>query len=243
MRELRYATIAADLARRVEQGEFTAGKLLPSESALSIEYGASRVTVRRALERLKVDGLVDARQGFGWFAADDPSQLTLGRLSTLEADLVAQGRVTERRVLDFATVTASDRAATVLGPGQVLRVRRLNLADGVPFARVTVWVPHGLAAGVTRQDVARAPFRDLLGVSFTGATQTIAAAACSPEDAELLEVPAGSPVLHCERTTFSQGGPVLLAEHVLAGLRAEFKVDLPVSAEDVDPAGLRLRDL
>jgi GntR family transcriptional regulator len=69
VRAIRYRDIAADLRTRLEGGEFTAGRLLPSESALSATYSASRVTIRKALEELRNDGLVDSRQGFGWFVA------------------------------------------------------------------------------------------------------------------------------------------------------------------------------
>ncbi|MCB1016872.1 MAG: GntR family transcriptional regulator, partial [Acidimicrobiales bacterium] len=57
VRAHRYQQIAEDLRRRVEAGEFAAGRLLPSEAALSGRYKASRVTVRKALEALRADGL------------------------------------------------------------------------------------------------------------------------------------------------------------------------------------------
>src|SRR4051812_42473679 len=75
--EHRYRTIADDLRRRVNAGEFAAGRLLPSESELREAYDASRVTIRKALEALRGEGLIDSRQGFGWFAAD-PVRQSLG---------------------------------------------------------------------------------------------------------------------------------------------------------------------
>jgi DNA-binding FadR family transcriptional regulator len=64
VRTIRYQTIADDLRRRVADGEFERG-VLPSEAELSAAYEASRVTIRRALEALRVEGLVESRQGFG----------------------------------------------------------------------------------------------------------------------------------------------------------------------------------
>jgi GntR family transcriptional regulator len=91
VREIRYRAIADELRRRVEAGEFAAGRTLPSESELSAAYEASRVTIRKALELLRDEGLVDARQGFGWFAAVDPLRQSLGRLGTIEAQLADSG--------------------------------------------------------------------------------------------------------------------------------------------------------
>ena len=62
-------------------------------------------------------------------------------------------------------------------------------------------------------------------------------------DAALLEVPVGSPVLRCERTTSDrEGRPVLLSEHVFPAHRTEFVVDLPLAAQSIAPTGLRLVD-
>ena len=243
MRSLRYREIADDLRRRVAFGDLAPGALLPSEAELSSAYGASRVTVRRALDDLRAEGLVDSRQGFGWFVAGSPLRQTLGRLGTIEADLAASGRASSRRVLDFGFVRAPRRAADALGVDTVLRVRRLNLADGQPFARVTVWCPEALGEGLSRRDVERESFYELLPVQLGGAVQTIGAAAASAADAALLEVPVGSPVLRCERiTSATDGTPVLLAEHVFPALRTEFVVDLPAVGASIGPSGLRLTD-
>jgi GntR family transcriptional regulator len=241
VREIRYRAIADDLRRRVEHGEFAAGRLLPSESELSASYAASRITIRKALDLLRDEGLVDARQGFGWFAALDPLRQTLGRLGTIEAQLAESGLRSERRVLDFGFVSAPPRARQVLGAATVLEVRRLNLADGEPFARVTVWCPEDLGAGFSRAAVERSPFYELLDVPLGGAVQTIGAASASPPDAALLEVPVGSPVLRCERITSTpEGRPVLLSEHVFPAHRTEFVVDLPLAEQSIAPTGLRL---
>lgn len=228
MREVRYLEIAADLRKRVEAGEFSAGGVLPSEADLTRAYGASRVTVRKALESLREGGLVDSRQGFGWFVAVDRVRQSPAQLSTIERDLAERGVVTERQILDFAFVAASAHVRGVLGVDHVLRVRRLNLADGSPFARVTVWCPAELGASLSRADVAARPFYDLLPVEIGGATQTIGAALAESADANVLAVPVGSPVLRCERVTRDvDDHPVLLSVHIFPAHLTEFVVDLP----------------
>jgi GntR family transcriptional regulator len=247
VRALRYLTIADELRRQAGDGELSAGSLLPSEADLSAAYGASRVTVRKALEVLRGEGLIDSRQGYGWFVAGAPLRQSLARLGTIEEQLAAAGARPERRILDFGFVAAPPRARAVLDSPTVLQVRRLTLADGAPFARVTVWVPERLGAGLSRNDVEGSSFYRLLPVPVSGATQTIGAAAAGEEDARVLEVPLGAPLLRCERvTSTTDGSPVLLAEHVFPALRTEFVVALPgAGAEDGDeltPSGLRLVD-
>jgi GntR family transcriptional regulator len=241
VREIRYRRIADELRRRVEAGEFAAGRTLPSEAELSGAYEASRVTIRKALELLRDEGLVDARQGFGWFAAVDPLRQSLGRLGTIESQLAEEGVHSERRILDFGFVPAPPRARKVLGVATVLEVRRLNLADGEPFARVTVWCPEALGAHLSRADVERVSFYELIDQPLGGAVQTIAAAVVDARDASVLEVPAGSAVLRCERITSDPDGrPVLLSEHIFPAHRTEFVVDLPLAEPSIAATGLRL---
>src|SRR4051794_14245119 len=60
-----YRDITESLRARIAGGEFAPGALLPSESALCAEYAVARNTVRRALDLLAADGLIDTRPGHG----------------------------------------------------------------------------------------------------------------------------------------------------------------------------------
>ena len=239
MRRIRYQEIADELRRRAL--EASPGSVLPSESELSAEFSASRVTVRRALELVRDDGLIAARQGFGWFVATEPVRQHLERLGTIEAQLETSGRSAVRRIVEFAFDAPPLHVRDVLGTDRVLRVKRLNLADGEPFAVVTVWCPAELGQVLSMDDVERQPFYELLDVELRGATQTIGADSAEGADAELLAVPVGAPLLKCRRvTTDVSGRPVLMSEHLFPAHRTEFVVDLPHAEPSIAPTGLRL---
>jgi len=241
VRTIRYQSIADDLRSRVAKGEFASGGVLPSESALSSQYDASRVTIRRALEALRAEGLVESRQGFGWLVAGEPLRQDLSRLATIEGQLASAGLRSERRIVSFGFVNAPDRVRDILSERTVLQVRRVNLADGEPFARVTVWCPEALGASLSRDDVERSSFLEQLDVDLGGATQTIGADSVSGDDATLLGVPVGSPVLVAERITRNAAGrPILVSEHVFPAHRTRFTVELPVDDGLLNPTGLRL---
>lgn len=243
MRTIRYQAIAEDLRRRIRGGDFELAGVLPSEAELSSHYGASRVTVRRALEVLRGERLVESRQGFGWLVVNEPLHQDLRVLGTLDSQLSAAGIRSERRILSFGFVPAPARVRKVLGQRTVLEVRRLSLADGHPFARVTVWCPEELGAALSRDDVQRASFLEQLPVRLGGATQMIGAQVVGDADADLLQVPPGSPVLVAERITRdSSGSPVLVSEHVFPAHRTRFDVELAVDDGSLNPAGMRLVD-
>ena len=241
MRSIRYQEIADELRLRARAA--APGSLLPSESELSSEFGASRVTVRRALELVRDDGLIAARQGFGWFVSTEPVRQSLERLGTIESQLETSGRDAVRKVIDFTFEQPPPQVRALLGSSKVLRVKRLNLADGEPFAVVTVWCPAALGNKLSMDDVERRPFYELLDVELRGATQTIGADSADDELAGLLAVPVGAPLLKCQRvTTDLTGEPVLVSEHVFPAHRTEFVVELPHDEPSISPAGLRLVD-
>lgn len=243
VRTIRYHQIAEELRSRILSGEYAAGRLMPSEAELSSEFAVSRVTVRKALEILRDDNLVNSRQGFGWFVAGDTVRQPLARLATIEDQMRASGAVPERRVLEFAFEKAPKDVSRALGTSQVLRVRRVNLADGEPFAIVTVWCSGELGQNLSRADVERSPFYELLDVPLRGAMQTIGADAATQDEANILKIPAGSPVLRCVRTTSSVDDKVVLvSHHVFPAHRTEFVVDLPFVDQSIAPSGLRLVD-
>lgn len=242
MRRIRYQEIADELRRAIESGDLEPGQILPSEASLGSAHGASRVTIRKALEVLRSEGLVESRQGFGWMVAAEPVPQTLDTLVSIERQLVRSGRRHERQIIDFGFVDAPSAVRPVLGD-RVLEVRRVSMVDGKPFGRVTVWCREDLGAGLSRDAVARSSFYELLPERAVEATQTIGAELVDPADAPVLEVPEGSAVLIVRRTTFGESGrPILMAEHVFPGHLTEFVAQLPGAqqAGGEQSPGLRL---
>jgi DNA-binding GntR family transcriptional regulator len=177
---------------------------------------------------------VTSRQGAGWFVAFDPVRQPLGRITTIEAALEAAGAVARRDIVEFRFEAAPAGVANSLSvpPGaEVLRVKRVVRADGAPFAVVTVWVPGDLGADLSRADVERSPFYDLLplrGVELGRATQTIDAGALDAPDARLLDVETGTPVLVCHRVTYAADGRAVLAsEHLYPSGRTHLEIEFP----------------
>jgi GntR family transcriptional regulator len=242
-RSIRYHEIAATLRERIASGDIAPGGMLPSESAMSAEFDVSRVTIRRALDVLREEGSVNARQGLGWFATGATVSQSLGVLGTIEEQMVANGMVSERHIVEYAFEKATKAVAKVLDADQVLRVKRVNTADGEPFAVVTVWCPAELGKRLSRHDVERSPFYELLDVTLKTATQTIGADAASADEARLLEIPAGSPVLRCDRVTRDANSKtVLLSHHVFPAHKTNFVVELSSATKSIAPTGLRLVD-
>jgi DNA-binding GntR family transcriptional regulator len=230
---VKHLDLADALRARILARDLGPRGALPGELDLAREYGTSRVTVRRALDLLRQEGLVTSRRGAGWFAGLDPLRQPLGRVTTVEAALEAAGARPGRRIVGFGFVAPPVPVAEALrlpkAGSDVLRVERVNLADDEPFALVTVWVRADIGADVSRADVERATFYDLLpvrGVELESVHQTITAEVAGTEDARLLSCAPGEPLLLLRRVTSdANGDPALYSEHRYPADRTTFEIE------------------
>ena len=98
------------LKQRLLAGGFAPDTAMPGENALAAEYGVSRLTIRRSLDALEAEGLVERRQGRGTFAAL-PAPLSAPQRSTdidaLMEHLARMGMHTQVRLLELGTTPAA----------------------------------------------------------------------------------------------------------------------------------------
>lgn len=242
----RYVQVADEVRRRIGAGEFPSG-VLETEADLGALYGVSRITVRKALEVLRDEGIVSSRKGSGWRITVDPLRQVLGSFPTVEAALRDDGHEFRRRVLTFSYRPAPADVARHLqlkADAEVLQVRRLNFADEHVFDLVTTWVPGEVAAPLSRAEVeAHGVFGSLRlhGVPIGHVLQSITASLATIEEAKLLGVHPDSPVLVVEQMTHDPGGlPIKWSQHRYPAHRIHLEVRIAGGAVTAEPPGLRL---
>ena len=243
---LRYRQVADAIRRRIGAGEYPSGGL-ETEAELGRAYGVSRITVRKALELLRDEGIVTSRKGSGWRVAVDPLRQVLGTFPTVEAALRDDGHDFRRRILQFSygppPADIARRLALEEG-ADTLVVRRLNYADEHVFDLVTTWVPADVAAPLSRADVeAHGVYGSLRehGVAIGEVLQTITAAIAAPDEAKLLGIHADSPILVVEQmTTDPSRRPIKLSQHRYPAHRIHLEVRIAAGAATAEPPGLRL---
>lgn len=62
-----YERVLTDLRRLIASGEYAADEQLPPRIELASRYGVSHMTVQRAIDQLKDEGLLYSRPGLGVF--------------------------------------------------------------------------------------------------------------------------------------------------------------------------------
>lgn len=209
-----YHQLATRLKEAIGTGELEKGSMLGNELDLADAWKVSRPTVRQAIAELVDDGLLVRRRGIGTQVVSNDVRRRFA-LSSLHDDLVAEGRSSTCDVLVVEVRPAPADIAAAFGdssPAEALYVSRRRLADGVPLALTQNWLVVDLADTVTHESLVSTGLYELLraeGIVPHSALQRIGATAASPDEADLLDLPHGAPLVTMHRVMQDTAGRVI----------------------------------
>ena len=220
-----YYQLETILRKKITAGDFSPDIPLPSEDALAEEYEVSRITVRQALSALERDGLVIRQRGKGTFVSEKARTIELPRFTGSIEDLILMGKRTRTKVIESAWIEPPDtiRERLRTEEGKVLRIEKIRYIEGDPFSHVFNYLPPELGSKLPMELVKTKPMlmilEDELGVRANEAEQSVEATIADAEDAALLNIRVGDPLLKAERTVCDvKGNPV---EYVSVVYRAD----------------------
>ncbi|MEM1078173.1 MAG: phosphonate metabolism transcriptional regulator PhnF [Pseudomonadota bacterium] len=228
-----WKAIAAALRADIAEGRYGTDDKLPTEAALADRFGVNRHTVRHALAALVEDGIVRTRRGSGAFVAARPTDYPIGNRVRFHENLLAAGRIPEKRLLHI-----EERAAT-LGEAVALRVTEgdqicacfgISLADGQPIAVFETLFPSGRLPGIHDALQAERRVTDALrraGVpDYTRASTRLTAVLADATHALHLQLREGDPLLKSTSVNVGPDGtPVEFGRTFFAGDRVTLTLE------------------
>ena len=207
----------------VGSGALPPGARLGSERELAEHYGVSRATLRQVLAALDEAGLIRrvAGRGGGTFISHAKVERDLTKVVGVPAYLARQGYAAGTRVVAtmIAAADAPTRRALQLGEGDlVVDIRRLRLADGTPFSLDRARFPADRFPGMLEQPLGGSLYRLIeqeYGVVIGDAEEVIEVVNATDDEAALLAVDVGAPLVSITRTTFDASGTPFEFSHDL----------------------------
>lgn len=205
----RYVQIEQVLRARLSA--MAPGAALPSDAELCEEFRVSRMTARQAVQQLVLDGLVHRAAGRGTFVAEVTAHRQATNLITFSSEMKRQGRTPSSEVLDSGmrpATTAQARELVLTRGSRIVFLKRLRIADGEPIAVELVCLRSDVSAVLDADLSAGSLHRALvaLGAVPTSGRATIRAEAALRDDAKVLGVRTGEPLLVERRTIADQRG-------------------------------------
>jgi GntR family transcriptional regulator len=206
----RYQRLRDDIAIRINRREWRPGDLIPSEADLAAQHGVAIGTVRKAIDQLVAEGVLERQQGRGTFVRRARFNSSLFRFFRFQSESgerrIPQSRILRRKVIAAPSAVASALRIQVGEP--VISISRLRLIDGEPLLAEEIWLQKsrfGPVLAMQSQD-----FGDLLyplyeercGQVVVSADENLSVELATAMQARLLRLEEGAPLIVIERLAF-----------------------------------------
>jgi len=219
-----WAQIVDDLRRRLLAGEFE-GRF-PTDEELTRDYEVSRQTVREAVRRLTVEGLIVRQRGRGSSVTHPILEQPLHSLYSLASTVRATGIEERSEVRAAERRPACPEVAAQLGVHageEVVFVERLRYAGAEPIAWDRSWLPADRAGGLLEADLSFGGLYELLATHcaqrITGGWERIRPVIPAPEERKLLRLPPRTAAFSIERLALVAEAPIEWRRSLIRGDR------------------------
>jgi GntR family transcriptional regulator len=207
-----YRQVKDLLLRRLGDGTWQPGALIPSEQQIAAELGVSQGTVRKALDDMTAERLLTRRQGRGTFVArHDEARILFQFFKIVPDEGPAVFPESELKRVENARADEEERATLRLVPGdRVVRIARIRSLGGRPVISEYLSLPARIFPDLGEDIAVENNLYDLyasrFGITVSGGQERVKAIAAPDEDARLLGLAPGAPVLAIDRVAVALDG-------------------------------------
>ena len=231
-----YEKVKHHITDGILSGSYRPGTKLPSENELVEKLSVSRMTVTRALRELTRDGIIFRMQGVGSFVAETGPNTSLSEVRDIRDIIAERGGHHSCEILAAEKVAANAHHAALLDLSEnapVLCLRIINFENGSPLQYERRYVRADFAPDLLNQNFAeQSLFKYLQNIApISELEHMVEAALPDEEEASLLRIDAGSPVLRVRRRTWVGTRTVTLSYFTHPGDR--YRVAVRVRPSDI----------
>ncbi len=222
-----YRQVAETLRRRLRDGLYRQGRVMPPANELERQFSVSNITIRRALSILAHEGWITGRRGLGTVVNPRPEdhRVAIAVSGNFRDWLDSAGSTSlpiEQSVMEVSRAPGPAAVARTLGlapEAPLWSMRRRRRLEGRPLSyHVNYGAPERFA-GVTNETMAGNRnfvdvMRDDLGLGLERMDQTVEAAVADRDLAEILEVDFGDPLYFIENVYRVAGDAAVAVTHL-----------------------------
>lgn len=212
-----YQRLRDQLALQIADNCWRAGEAIPTEALLASEYGLSVGTVRKAIDMLVGERILERQQGRGTFIRRPQFHASLFRFFRFQTP-DGERQIPQSQIFSVQSLQAPAEVARALGLAPataVIRLQRLRLLDEQPVLAEDIWLPRERFKALLSVDLdTYGPllypiYEELCGQIVASADETLSAEAADDHRANLLGITPGSPVVVIERLARNYAGLAL----------------------------------
>lgn len=194
----------------IDQNQLRPHDKLPSERQLCDVLGTSRTTLRSAIKRLIIEGVIYSKRGAGTFVAPRKLVRNLQDMESLSKSAMAVNKVLSTKVLYADIIECnkelSKRMKLTLG-SKIYCLQRLRLIDGIPAMLELAYIEYSLCKGIERYDFSQESLyqtlEEVYNVKIDHGSESLSVTYVSEQEGELLDVENGTPVFYITGNVFT----------------------------------------
>jgi GntR family transcriptional regulator len=211
----KYEEIAEDIRNGILSGKYNPNEQLPLEKEMCEYYGVSRITIKKAVDELVIQGLIIKRRGSGTFVkavgGSDVQELSMARQFEGFSETNKDKKVSSK-IVKFEVIHPTEEIATKLKitcDDFVYYTVRTRYADDVPYVMDYVYMPIGLIPGIKNDVLLNSIYgyiENELKLKIKSAHRIIRAILPNELEQEWLEIESNFPILEVEQVGFLDNG-------------------------------------
>jgi len=194
----------------IDKNQLRPNDKLPAERQLCEALGTSRTTLRSAIKRLIIEGVLYSKRGSGTFVAPQKLMRNLQDMESLSKSAMEANKVLSTKVL-YADIMEcnkelSKRMRLTLG-SKIFCLQRLRLIDGIPAMVELAYIDYSLCKNIEQYDFSQDSFYRILEevyhVNIDHGSEMVSVTYTSEQESELLDVENGTPVFFITGNVFN----------------------------------------
>lgn len=208
-KQLKYEIIANELVSAIHSGIYAPGSELPSENELIEKYGASRITVRRAIDELYRSGYIEKHQGKRGCVKKTAKTQELTKISSYTEEILRQGMTPSRKVIQSGLRLCNESEQRSLGldkAAPVFYLERIVYADNKPLCYTSTCLPYAYFRDIEHYDFAENSLYDVIenkyNIKISASTLKLKAVPAKEEIARHLDIEQDLPLLYSSAVTY-----------------------------------------
>ena len=228
-----YMKVYSSIKKKIKDGSYKPGMLLPTEPELEKIYGVSRITVRKAVSLLANEGYLNVIQGKGTEVRDISTTQRLNTVTSITETLKSRGYKMTVRGMAIEEIIPPEYVLEGLKLDKntsVYCVQRVMCADDTPICIITNYLKKNLVPNLHKHlnsFVGLYSFiEETYGIVVTEAYEYVSAENAEFLESQILNIPMGTAVLCSRRIGYTVQGPFEYTINKLIGDRYEFSVHM-----------------
>lgn len=193
---------------------------IPPEGDLVEKYHVSRITVRKAIEELEKENIVEKKHGYGTFVKEKTVTYDANIIGSLTQRLLKQNRTLTTKTKSFEIIEKDKNhfVKEFLNCDRLLVIKRTRLLEGEAFALMTNYFDINAVPDLEKKlnlESLYSFIKKEYGIILHSSDETIESVAADAFQAEQLEIDVGKPLLSLKRLSYDQDDNPIEYSHLL----------------------------